>query len=106
MSKYRIKVLDIVVHEWNDEEGQGDFVCAKGGFEVDTTGSLEAAKALINNYFGYELEPDAYDENGYISATQIEDKNGYQKPETGNFICDYTLYIEKVDRVTFNNEEQ
>jgi hypothetical protein len=105
MSTYRISVVDIMVHEWNDEEGQGDFVCSKGGFEIDTTGSIEQAKEGINNYFGYELEPDAYGEDGYISATQLEDEYGYKKPKTGKFICDYTLCIEKIDRVTFNNEE-
>ena len=105
MSTYRISVVDIMVHEWNDEEGQGDFVCSKGGFEIDTTGSIEQAKEGINNYFGYELEPDAYGEDGYIFVTQLEDKNAHADPD-GDYIVDYTLCIEKADRVTFNNEEQ
>jgi hypothetical protein len=105
MSTYRVKVLDIMVHQWSGEEGQGDFVCGKGGYELVTTGSIEQAKEVINNYFGYGLEPEAYGEDGYIFVTQLEDKYAHADPD-GDYIADYTLCIEKADRVTFNNEEQ
>lgn len=105
MSEYRIRVIDIMVHEWSDEEGQVDFVCSKGGFEIDTTGSIEQAKEVINNYFGHELESGAYGEDGYIRTYQLEDDRAYPD-ENGSYIADYTLCIEKINRVTFNNEGQ
>ena len=105
MSEYRIRVIDIMVHEWSDEEGQVDFVCSKDGFEIDTTGSIEQAKEVINNYFGYEIAPESYGEDGYIKTCQVEDDRA-DPDENGSYIADYTLCIEKIDRVTFNNEGQ
>jgi len=100
MSTYKIRVIDIMVHQWSDEEGQGDFVCSKGGFEIGTTGSIEKAKEVISNFFGYDLEPNAYGVDGYIQASQLEDERAYADND-GSYIADYTLCIEKINRVTF-----
>ena len=103
MSSYQVNVIDQTVHRWS-EDGQGDvdeeYVCAKGGFEVGTYPTLDDAMKAIDEYFGYELQPDDY-QDAYISATRIEDENAYEDPD-GDYIVDYVLCIDKIDRVSFN----
>ena len=98
MSKYQVNVIDQIVHRWG-EDGQGDCVCSKGGFEIGTYPTLDAAKTAINEYFGYELDSDAYHDD-YITASQIEDENAYADPD-GGYLVDYFLCINKIDRVQF-----
>ena len=98
MTRYIVNVIDQTVHRWG-EDGQGDYVCSKGGFEVGTRPTLDAAKAAINEYFGYELHSDDYQDD-YISATLIEDENAYADPD-GGYIVDYVLCIDKIERVHF-----
>tara|TARA_S200002703_G_C3781654_1_gene240855 strand:- start:625 stop:951 length:327 start_codon:yes stop_codon:yes gene_type:complete len=98
MSRYQVNVIDQTVYRWG-EDGQGDYVCSKGGFEVGTYPTLDDAKKTIDEYFGYELQPDDY-QDAYISATQIEDENAYEDPD-GDYIVYYVLCIDKIDRVSF-----
>lgn len=98
MTRYIVNVVDQTVHRWG-KDGQGDYVCTKGGFEIGTYPTLDAAKAAIDEYFGYELQPDDYQDD-YISANQIEDENAYADPD-GGYIVDYVLCIDKVDTVRF-----
>jgi hypothetical protein len=98
MSSYQVNVIDQTVHRWI-EDGRGDYVCAKGGFEIGTYPTLDEAKKAIDEYFGYELQPDDY-QDAYISANRIEDEYGYEDPD-GDYIVDYFLCIDKIDRVSF-----
>ena len=98
MCKYRVLVVDQTVHRWG-EDGQGDYVCTKGGYHVGDYPTLDAAKSAIDDHFGYALGPDHYQDD-YISATLIEDKYAYADPD-GGYIVDYTLCIERVERVSF-----
>ena len=99
MTTYQVNAIDQTVHRWG-EDGQGDYVCSKGGFEIGTYPTLDAAKAAIDEHFGYELHPDDYQDD-YISATQIEDADAYADPN-GDYIVDYILCVDKIDRVSFN----
>ena len=96
MSKYVVRVIGQCVHKWG-KDGQGEHVCNKGGFTIGDYPSIGSALHAIDEYFGYELEPDAY-QTEFISATQIEDVNGYPDPK-GDYIVDYTLVIDEVTRV-------
>ena len=98
MGNYSVNVVDQTVHRWG-EDGKGDYVCSKGGFHIGTYPTLDAAKKAINDYFSYELDSDAYQDE-YISATQIEDADAYADPN-GDYIVDYVLCIDKVERVLF-----
>ena len=100
MTRYTLNVVDITVHRWGPE-GQGDHVCNKGGFTVDTYPTLDAAKAGANEFFGYELEEDSYQDD-YIMGTIIEDVDAYADPD-GDYIADYVMCIDKVERVNFHN---
>lgn len=103
MSRYQVDVIDQTVYRWGDD-GQGDvdeeYVCTKGGFEVGTYQTLDDAKKAIDEYFGYELESDAYQDD-YITTTLIEDENAYADPD-GDYTVYYVLCIDKIDRVSFN----
>ena len=97
--KYDIQVIDMMVHEWGDE-GQGKYVCSKGGFRLGIAPTLDKAREHIDAYFGYEIEDDCI--NGQIiTASLIEDENGYQD-DNGNYIVDYRVIVNRVEPVVFN----
>lgn len=96
---YRIEVTMIDVHEWG-AEGQGEYVCSKGGYTIGTEPTLEKARQHINEYFGYEIDDDSID-GDRIMANQIEDADGYQD-DKGAYIADYSLRIDCVETVVFN----
>ena len=101
MSKwYNIEVTDVTVHRWNNEEGQGDYVCCKGGFTIGSEPTIEKARQHINEYFGYEIDDRSID-GDRIMANQIENGDGY-KDDDGSFIADYDIEIHCVETVTFN----
>ena len=99
MTKYQVEVVNQTVHQWNNDHGQGDYVCSKGGFEIGTYPTLDEAKKAINDYFGYELDSDAY-EDDHIMATQIENYQAHRDPN-GGFMVDYYLCVNKIDKVVF-----
>jgi hypothetical protein len=96
-SHYVVRVIDQTVHKWSKKDGQGEHVCNKGGFEIGEYPSIGSALKAIDDYFGYELENDAY-QTIFIQANQIEDVNGYATPD-GDYLVDYTLVIDEVRRV-------
>ena len=98
-STYQVRVIDIDVHEWS-EDGQGDHVCSKQGFDIDKYDSLDSAMEGISDYFGYEITPDDCD-GQYISASLIEDENAYPD-ENGKFVASYAVVVERVQPVVFN----
>ena len=98
-TKYEIVVTDITVHEW-DDEGQGEYVCSKGGYTIGTEPTLEEARKHINEYFGYEIDDDDID-GDRIMANQIENADGYQD-NSGSYIADYSLRINRIEPVAFN----
>jgi len=103
MSKYTLKVLEISVHEWNDEEGIGAFKGLKGGYEIDNYDSLDEAKQDLNKYFECKIPDESY-QGEYIYHSQIENDIGL-KSNKGSYLSDYVLCIEKQVKVNFNNEE-
>jgi hypothetical protein len=98
MTKYKVSVIDQTVHRWG-EDGEGEHVCNKGGFTLNTYPTLEAAKQGINEFFGYTIEPENYQEE-YITGNIIEDVDANANPD-GGYIVDYVMCIDKIDRVSF-----
>lgn len=97
--KYDIQVTDMMVHEWGDE-GQGKYVCSKGGFRLGIAPTLDKAREHIDAFFGYKIEDDCID-GQFIRGTLIEDAAGYQD-DNGNYIVDYTVIVNRVETVQFN----
>jgi len=97
-STYQVRVIDIDVHEWS-EDGEGDHVCSKQGFDIGKYDSLENAMNGVLEYFGYEITPNDCD-GQYISASLIEDENACAD-ENGKFIAHYTVVVERVQPVVF-----
>ena len=101
MSKwYNIAVTNVTVHRWSNEEGQGDYVCSKGGFTIGNEPTIEKARQRINEFFGYEIDEDCID-GDRIMAHQIENGDAY-KDDDGGYIADYDIKIHCVETVTFN----
>ena len=98
---YRLRVLDVDVHEWG-KDGEGDYVCTKGGYIIGEYPTKERVKLELNEYFGYELSAEDADAN-YIFASQIEDDDGYQN-KRGKYIASYTLIVERIEPVSMFNE--
>ena len=91
---YTARVLMITVHSWTDEFGQGEHVCNKGGYRIGEFPTLQAALAEVRDQFGdYEVN-----ENGLVQTSLIEDANAEPDPK-GDYIADYDIIIERVDRV-------
>jgi len=95
---YRVKVISMDVHRWSNETGQGDFVCSKSGFDMDTFHDLKQAKMFLNAYFDYVLTEDDIAEDGLIQASLIEDENGYADKD-GGYIVDYLIEVIEQRRV-------
>lgn len=94
---YTARVLGITVHEWG-EEGQGEHVCNKSGYRIGSFPTLQAALAELRDQF----EDYGLCEDGFIQASLIEDADAYPDPK-GDYIADYDIIIERVERV--NAEE-
>ena len=102
MTQYKLNVVDITVHRWGSE-GQGEHICNKGGFEVGTYPTLDEAKAGASSFFGYTLSEDDY-RGDFITGNIIEDVNAYADPD-GDYIADYIMCIDKIERVRFNDDD-
>jgi hypothetical protein len=90
---YTARVLGITVHEWG-EEGQGEHVCNKGGYRIGEFPTLQAALSEVSEQFGeYEVN-----ENGFVQVSLIEDADAYPEPK-GDYIAEYDIIIERVERV-------
>ena len=95
---YTARVVFITVHSWTDEFGQGEHVCNKGGYRIGNFPTLQAALAEVSDQFGdYEIS-----EDGLVQTSLIEDVDAYPDPK-GDYIADYDIIIERVERV--NAEE-
>ena len=101
MTQFRVNILSIDVHEYNTE-GQGKYVVTKGGYTLGTYDTLEEAQEGIQEYFGLGLSDDAFSDE-FTWATLVENELGYEDPE-GGFIADYCMVIDKIERVTFEDE--
>lgn len=92
---YTARVLFITVHSWTDEHGQGEHVCNKGGYRIGDFPTLQAALAEVSDQFGeYEIS-----EEGFVQLSLIEDANAEPDPK-GDYIVDYNIIIERLERVT------
>jgi hypothetical protein len=90
----------ITVHSWADEFGQGEHVCNKGGYRIGEFPTLQTALAEVRDQFGdYEVN-----ENGLVQTSLIEDADAYPDPK-GDYIADYDIIIERVDRVNVEELE-
>jgi hypothetical protein len=90
---YTARVLGITVHEWG-EEGQGALVCNKGGYRIGEFPTLQAALFEVRDQF----EDYVVNENGFVQTSLIEDADSYPDPK-GDYIADYDIIIERVERV-------
>ena len=96
--RYTVRVLMITVHSWTDEFGQGEHVCNKGGYRIGSFPTLQAALAEVSDQFGeYEIS-----EDGLVQTSMIEDADAQPDPK-GDYIADYDIIVERVERV--NAEE-
>ena len=92
-TSYVVRVLDMTVHRWSQEEGQGDYGWSYGGYKVGWWQNVEDVKAELPEHFpGIEFEQD---EDGCLNYCQIQDENGWAD-ENGEFIVDYVIEVEKV----------
>lgn len=99
MNTFVTRVLFIEVHEWTDQ-GVGDHVVSKGGYHIGSYDNLDNALKEMREEFG-EL---TLMENGYIGAHLIQDEWANTDPN-GDFFADYTMIIERVERVTTDDLE-
>lgn len=103
MARYNLEVVDIHVHRWGPE-GQGEYVCTKGGFTVGGYPTLDEAKAGASEFLGYTLDEDDY-YGDHITGNILEDVDAYADPD-GDYIANYTMRIDKIDRVRFNDYDE
>lgn len=89
---YIVEVIEMDVHDWS-KDGQGKYVCSKGGYQLGSYKTLYHAKENLEDYFG--VNNLCLSDDGFFSATLIEDESGYQS-ETGNYIVYYSIVINKV----------
>ena len=53
---YTARVFLITVHEWDNEHGQGEHVCNKGGYRIGEFSTLQAALTEVRDQFDdYEI---------------------------------------------------
>lgn len=100
MTIYNVKIVDITVHEWN-EDGQGDHVCNKDGYTLASVSDLSEARDAINDFIGYGLDDHNYHDE-YINASVIEDEET-TPCDNGKYIVDYCFAIEETKLVTFTD---
>ncbi len=101
MSKwYNIEVINIMVHRWDNEKGEGDCICCKGGFTMGSEPTIEKARQHINEFFGYKIDDQSID-GSLIMANQIENEDGYQDND-GSYIADYYIEVHCVEAVAIN----
>ena len=98
MGTYQVNVTMMDVHKWDKQEGEGDYVCSKGGYEIGTYSTLLKAKEGIKEHFGYEPDPDDI-EKDHLHMSLVENEEA-EADENGNFIVDYTVKINKIEPVS------
>ena len=91
---YIVEIIAIDVHKWG-KEGQGEYVCSKEGYQLGSYKTINQAKENIEDYFGVNDFDLFVVEDGFYSINLIEDESGYES-ETGNYIVDYSIIINKV----------
>lgn len=100
MTQFRVSILEINVHEYTD--GQGKHVATHPGYTLGDYATLEAAKEGIQEYFGRNLDDEAFSDE-FTWATVVEDQEGNEDPN-GAFLADYCMVIDKIERVLFEEE--
>lgn len=116
--KYILTMLDATAYNWNNSEGEGDFVSAydlniksKPFKELTGDNIITAIQDAIpvDNKLTFD---DLYIDNEYInnetsviSFNQIEDADGFPD-SNGNYIVDYTCQIERLELVDLSKIAQ
>lgn len=92
MITYRFRVVTMDVHKWT-EEGEGEYVCTKGSYEVGGYRTPQELREGLECHFpGIEISPE---EDAYLHYAQVEDAEGY-RDDGGKYIVDYLIAVEKV----------
>jgi hypothetical protein len=93
--RYTARVVFITVHEWDNEHGQGEHVCNKGGYRIGKFSTLQAALAEVREQFDDYV---VISEDGLIQTSLIENAYADTDPN-GEYIANYDIIIERVERV-------
>ena len=111
-NNYNVKIQGVskMVHEWDIEEGQGNYVMNysmehyNGNFDIDKDNIESIGKEILNhinkcNYTDFK-ETDLTIIDNRITWCQIEDKDCYiletieeEKRADECYICDYDLFV-------------
>lgn len=115
----KIKAIEKMVHQWTNENGQGDYIHSVDmnlqGVTNETT--TKAVSDAINDMLylhdqkttpediedGIEFMIDT--EQDFFIVSTIEDSNGYEDVK-GSYISDYFIVIEKVQSLNGNDIKQ
>lgn len=104
-TQYRARIVNIDVHKWDDTNGEGDYVCCKGGFTIGYADSIADVKQIISDWFDYPVDDECIVEDGtYISMSQIEDIDAYATPK-GDYIAEYLIIVEEIRHVNLLEEK-
>ena len=91
---YIVEIIAMDVHKWG-KDGQGEYVCSKEGYQLGSYKTLKQAKENLEDYFGANGFDLFATGDGFYSTNLIEDESGHES-ETGNYIVDYSIIINKV----------
>ena len=102
MHTYCVKIVYILVYEWDSEDGQGDYVCTKDGYILDNVSDLSEARDAIEEFLGYNLYDHNYQDD-CIMACIVEDGKA-ERCTDGDYIAEYCFSIEENRLVTFTGK--
>lgn len=97
---YVAKVLIMDVYEWDNENGEGEYLMSKDGYELARAETVEKLRYEVDEYFGHRLEVNDY-EPEFLQTCVVENEDG-NADDNGKYIVHYTIIAEHVGRVTFD----
>ena len=115
----KIKAIEKMVHQWTNENGQGDYIHSVNidlqGVTNETT--TKAISDVINEMLYLndqkttpEQIADGIDfmidtDQDFFTVPIIENSEGYEDVK-GSYICDYLIVLEKVESLNGNSIKQ
>lgn len=116
---YKINVIEKMVHEWSNENGEGDYIhtvtvdMEKELKELSVNGIAEAINEVL---YLYNHKVSAGDVKEFIEFMEdtnqdffnvaiIENADGEEDID-GKYICDYMITIEKINTVNYQELKQ
>lgn len=101
MQKFNVKVVNIMVTEWNEEQRDwsGDMFF-KNGFNIGVTNSnkLDDVLDTVKTIFDINKYNSEVNEYGRLTFTIIEDEWGFQD-DNGCYLVDYIVEVEKIEGI-------